>query len=148
MPVQMSKKNVEANPVTVAGVVGRKADILNGVYDPMNGVLYNGKPLFQKRDDPDKWLRFNTLDNWCVSPTSSKDANDVMCWCSSINSGMDLPTKVDKWKINLNGAEDEWQEHPPMRCFDSSSRMADRFSNTRQYESMAQGQVVGQGQAV
>jgi len=147
MPVQMVS-NVEANTVTVAGVVGSKADILNGVYDPMNGVLYNGKPLFQKRDDPDKWLRFNTLHNWCVSPTSSKDANDVMCWCSSINSGMDLPTKVDKWKINLNGAEDEWQEHPPMRCFDSSSRMADRFSNTRQYESMAQGQVVGQGQAV
>jgi hypothetical protein len=108
--------------VMVAGVVGRKADQLNGVYEP-TGDLYNGKPLFRKQNDPGwscEWLRFCTDDTWMFSSTAAKDANQTNGWCCSMQTGKDHPTKVDTWKIHSNGAQDEWEEHAPMKCIDPS----------------------------
>ncbi len=64
--------------VMVVGVVGRKADLMNGVYEPTGG-MYNGKPLFRKRNDPEKWLRFCTNNNWCFSPTQNKEGIRLLC---------------------------------------------------------------------
>jgi DNA repair exonuclease SbcCD ATPase subunit len=64
--------------VMVVGVVGRKADLMNGVYEP-TGDMYNGKPLFRKRNDREKWLRFSTNNYWCFSPTQNKEGILVFC---------------------------------------------------------------------
>jgi hypothetical protein len=123
----MKKENV-----TVAGVEGRRADALNGLYED-TGDLYNGKPLFRKRNDPGgacEWLRFPRNYEWAFSTTASKDANryddnrynDGTGDCVlSTQIGKDHPTHVNKWKIYANGAHKSWEEHAPMKCFSSHS---------------------------
>ena len=43
----------------VAGVMGEKADKLNGWYETTVN-LQNGKPLFRKLKNHETWLRFTT----------------------------------------------------------------------------------------
>jgi len=65
----------EFSPITLSGASGSNAEWINGVYDP-TGEAYNDKPLFQKRDDPGRWLRFVTFGgqmNWRVSDTANKE---------------------------------------------------------------------------
>ncbi len=114
----MKKKNV-----TVAGVEGRSAHAFNGLYED-TGDLYNGKPLFRKRNDPGgacEWLRFSTTDKWYFSDTQSKDANNTACCCHSLEAGKDHPTHVNKWNIYANGANESWETHAPMKCSSSHS---------------------------
>jgi len=62
---------------SLAGVVGRKVDSLNDVFE-VTGDLYNGNPLFWKRNDPGglfEWLRFSTNDKWLFRTTARKDVN-------------------------------------------------------------------------
>jgi hypothetical protein len=103
--------------VMVVGVVGNKKDVLNGAYEP-TGNLYNGKPLFRKRNDPGgtcEWLRFAD-GKWRFSNTACKDANNVGATCFSLGEVQDLPTQVAKWYINGNEAEDKWEVFAPMKC--------------------------------
>ena len=95
--------------------MGKRSDALNGVYEA-TGDLYNGKPLYRKRDDNDKWLLFTTTNNWCFSPSASKNSKDGKGWCFSVQTGIDHPTQVAKWKIYANGAEDKWEDHALMKC--------------------------------
>jgi hypothetical protein len=96
-------------------VVGRRAEILNGVYEA-TGDLYNGKPLYRKRNEHDKWLLFTTKNKWCFSSSASKDSKDGKGWCFSVQTGVDNPTQVVKWIIYANGAEDNLEEHASMKC--------------------------------
>jgi hypothetical protein len=67
-----------ALPVSVAilsGASGPSARFINGVFSP-TGEEYNGKPLFRKVVDPDKWLRCTKTGFWVVTDTASKEAND------------------------------------------------------------------------
>jgi hypothetical protein len=122
----MKKENV-----TVAGVEGRRANELNGLYEA-TGDLYNGKPLFRKRKDPGgacEWLRFTRNYAWAFSTTASKDANrdnvgtgDWVRSCDGwLEAGKDHPTLVNKWKIYANGGHKSWGEHAPMKCISSHS---------------------------
>jgi hypothetical protein len=107
--------------VTVAGVEGRRANALNGLYED-TGDLYNGKPLFRKRNDPGgafEWLRNDKDNQWLFSDTQSKDANNTGCCCASVEAGKDHPTHVNKWSIYANGAIELWEEHAPMKCIGS-----------------------------
>jgi hypothetical protein len=103
--------------VLIEGVVGRKANLLNGVYEPTH-EWHNGKPLFQKQGDPDKWLRFDLDNQWVISPTASKEANNSGCWCHSVESdiAIDHPIKVKSWTIYANGSDDKWEVHAAMKC--------------------------------
>ena len=54
------------------GVKGPK-EFLNGTYDPV-GIL-NGKPLFRKRGDDSRWLRYTLKGtHWMISDTANKGA--------------------------------------------------------------------------
>jgi hypothetical protein len=118
---------MEKENVTVAGVEGRRADAINGMYEA-TGNLYNGKPLFRKRNDPGgecEWLRFTRNDKWAFSTTTSKDVNrcnfGTSDWVLSTHSGKDHPTHVKRWKIYANGANESWENHAPMKCISSHS---------------------------
>ena len=77
--------------------MGKKANLLNGVYEPTR-ECHNGKPLFQKQCDPDKWLRFDINNRWIICSTASKEDNNSVCWYHSLESGIDIdnPIKVKK----------------------------------------------------
>jgi hypothetical protein len=121
----MKKENV-----TVEGVEGRRADAINGLYED-TGDLYNGKPLFRKRNDPGgacEWLRFTRNDKWAFSTTTSKDANrdnvgtgDWVRSCDGWLEAVNHPTHVNRWKIYANGADESWGKHAPMKCISSHS---------------------------
>jgi len=76
--------------VTVSGATGTNAAYVNGTYAP-TGELHNGKTLFRKVNDPDKWLRYSKNDSWMVSSTSDKDANNNLCWAHSVEKDLAHP---------------------------------------------------------
>jgi hypothetical protein len=103
--------------VIIAGVVGWRKYELNGLYEA-TGDLYNGKPLFRKRNDPGgacEWLRNDKRNQWLFSKTQDKDANNTACLCCSLEAGKDHPTHVNKWNI-LKWHYLTWEEHAPMKC--------------------------------
>ena len=100
--------------IMVAGVMGEKADKLNGWYETTD--LQNGKPLFRKLKNPDAWLRFTTDNTWTFSDTSDKELNNTNGWCVSVEAGKDLPTHVHSWKIGE-------EEHAQIKCIDAAKRL-------------------------
>jgi hypothetical protein len=102
--------------VMVAGVMGEKADKLNGWYET-TVHLQNGKPLFRKLKNPDTWLRFTRDNTWMFSDTSDKDLNNTNGWCVSVQTGKDLPTHVHSWKI------EEEEEEAQIKCIDAAKRL-------------------------
>jgi hypothetical protein len=102
--------------IMVAGVMGEKADKLNGWYQTTVD-LQNGKPLFRKLKNPDTWLRFTTDNTWMFSGTSDKDLNNTDGWCVSVEAGKDLPTHVHCWKI------EEEEEEAQIKCIDAAKRL-------------------------
>jgi hypothetical protein len=103
-----------SSPVLIGGVVGKKANVLNGVYEPTR-QLHNGKPLFQKQGDPDKWLRFDVKKLWLFCATANKDANNSVSWCHSVETDIEHPTKVKNWTI-YDRSENKWEVHAAMKC--------------------------------
>jgi hypothetical protein len=103
--------------VLIGGVVGKKAKLLNGVYEPAR-EWQNGKPLFQKQGDPDKWLRFDVKPQLMICSTASKEANNSERWCHSVESDIDIdhPIKVKSWTTYANGSNDKWEVHAAMKC--------------------------------
>jgi hypothetical protein len=117
--VQGSDGNAAIN---VSGVMGEKADLLNGWYETTD--LQNGKPLFRKLKNPDTWLRFTTDNEWIFSGTSDKDLNNTDGWCVSVEAGKDLPTLVDMWNIYANEIRVPFRkEHAPMKCMHTAKRL-------------------------
>jgi hypothetical protein len=96
--------------IMVGGVMGKKADMLNGWYETTEN-LQNGKPLFRKLKNPDTWIRFTTDHTWMFSDTSDKDLNNTDGWSVSVEAGKDLPTHVDSWKIVEEEKEEEVSEN-------------------------------------
>ena len=91
----------ESSTVRITGVTGANKDIINGVYEP-TGEAYNGRALFRKKGDGDKWLRYVTsesLNDWRVSSTSHKDANDDIGWLQCGEKGLEDPTQATSWKV-------------------------------------------------
>ena len=111
-----------SSSVLISGVVGKNANALNGVYEPMR-ILQNGKPVFQKQGDPDKWLRFDVKNRWLFCPTASKDANNSLSWCHSVETDIEHPTKVKSWNIYANGCGGKWQVDAAMKCTPAITRV-------------------------
>ena len=86
----------------MVGAQGPNAANVNGVYEPVDEA-YNGKVLFRKRGDADKWLRYTTTQKWVVSSTASKDANNTTGWCMSVELGLASPMEVSSWEIAVGG---------------------------------------------
>jgi hypothetical protein len=102
--------------VMVAGVMGEKADKLNGWYETTVD-LQNGKPLFRNLKNPETWLRFTTDNTWMFSDTSDKDLDNTNGWCVSVEAGKDLPTHVHSWKIEKE------EEEAQIKCIDAAKRL-------------------------
>ncbi len=72
---------------------------------------------YSKLKNPDTWLRFTTENTWMFSHTSDKDLNNTGGWCVSVEAGKDLPTHVDRWKI------EEKEEEAQIKCIDAAKRL-------------------------
>ena len=61
---------------------------------PHSGEAYNGRALFQKKEDSDKWLLYNKDKTWWVTSTENKDANDTRGWCRLLHPSANLGSQV------------------------------------------------------
>jgi hypothetical protein len=109
MPIFPKTNNIQQDSRLVL-LGGCSKAFINGVYCPML-ELYNGKPLFQKEGDKNKWLLFNKNNKWMVTDTSSKDSNDGSGFCISTISGLAHPIEAKAWKIVV---DDDWVEQAGM----------------------------------
>ena len=87
----------------MSGAVGDNAKHINGVFKP-SGEIQNGREMYVRVDNPDKWLRFMANGKWAVSSASDKDANNLTSWCSSQDLDANDPTQVRSWSV-YNGKE-------------------------------------------
>ena len=56
----------------ISGTEGREAWVVNGVFDPVEGVS-EGMPVYRKRDNADRWLEFDAPRRvWVVTDTEVK----------------------------------------------------------------------------
>ena len=85
-------------PLPLSGAKGRNASWINGVYVPVD-ELYNDHVLYQKRSDPDVYLRYvKQRDYWMVSDNASKAENNAMGWAHCAEKELPLPTLAKTWK--------------------------------------------------
>jgi len=88
--------------VVISGATGNNSGSINGVFAP-TAEVYNGKPLFQKVCDPEKWLLYTKNDYWVVSNTVGKEANDGTGRCISVEFGLAHPTMATAWEVVQDG---------------------------------------------
>ena len=89
--------------VVLSGATGPLSVYINGVFAP-TGKEHNGKPLFQKvGDGPDRWLCYNTNDQWMVMDTADKEANNRSGRCHSVKAGLPHPTLAMEWNVAKDG---------------------------------------------
>ena len=85
-------------PLPLSGAKGPSASVINGVYVPVD-ELYNDHVLYQKRSDPDKYLRYVKQNgSWKVSNNASKAANNDKGLAHSAETELPLPTLAKTWK--------------------------------------------------
>mmetsp|Transcript_2498 Transcript_2498/g.6292 ORF Transcript_2498/g.6292 Transcript_2498/m.6292 type:complete len:1139 (-) Transcript_2498:33-3449(-) len=96
--------------VVLSGASGPNAYWVNGAYDPV-GTMYNGKPLFQKRHDKQRWLRYaidNDVNTWRVSDTDSVKTNDDKGYAYGGGAEVLDPSSIKRWYMwNSSWALDE-----------------------------------------
>jgi hypothetical protein len=88
--------------VRVSGAFGSSAAVVNGLYQSA-GTTYNGRLLFRKTTDPDKWLRFGPSRVWIVSDTRAKEENNTLGWATSTEANLDTPLDAKAWNIFTDG---------------------------------------------
>ena len=99
----------------IAGATGPSAALVNGTYQPIDET-YNGRVLFRKEGDGDKWLMYVTTDGsnyWMVSTTASKDANNGGGWAYCNEKGLPDPTQAATWKVVDSGG---FLKQPAVTC--------------------------------
>ena len=98
-------------PLPLSGAKGPAASVINGVYVPVD-ELYNDHVLYQKRSDPDKYLRYaKQSGDWRVSNNASKAANSDRGWACCAETELPLPTLAKTWK-ELDGGS--WAVTPAL----------------------------------
>ena len=85
-------------PLPLSGAKGPNASVINGVYVPVDEV-YNDHVLYQKRSDPDWYLRYVKQNGyWSVSRSTDKDANNKTGKAHCAETFLPLPTLAKTWK--------------------------------------------------
>ena len=79
--------------IHITGATGPHARKVNGVYE-LTDEIHNGRALFRKKDDNDKWLRYVPNKTWMVSSTSDKDKNNSSGWLCSLEADLIDPTQA------------------------------------------------------
>lgn len=72
--------------------------------------MHNGKPLFQKEGDKEKWLLFSKIGSWMIAATSSKDANDGKGWCKTVVKGSAHPVEAKAWQVCTGSEPPGWED--------------------------------------
>ena len=82
----------------MSGATGTNAYLINGAFMATEETL-NGRAVFQKADNKDRWVIYSTTYQWHVTDTESKEANDTNCtaYCTDIN--LVLPTLATSWEV-------------------------------------------------
>ena len=93
----------------ISGATGPCSFLINGVYDPVDDELHNDRPVFQKRGDGDKWLRFTSRRRWVVSNTSRKENDSHGCWAYCVEKDVMDPSFARRWKVLQT---DNFEEQP------------------------------------
>ena len=57
----------------------------------------NGKPLFQKQGDGNKWIRKLPDGRWAISDTKSKDLNTNESWARTPEASLYHPSDAFQW---------------------------------------------------
>ena len=83
-------------PLPLSGAKGPSASVINGVYVPVD-ELHNDHVLYQKRSDPDKYLRYVKQHGCWVVSNTAKAANDAMGWAGCAEKELPLPTLAKTW---------------------------------------------------
>ena len=102
-----------AVPLRIAGATGPAASLVNGVYTPVPGELYNGHAIFVNAGEPDKYLRYLPNHSWAVGRTEDKDANNSRGWACSVEGGVALPQDAKSWRVGVG--PDKWEVQPDVR---------------------------------
>jgi len=84
--------------VSITGATGKNSENINGRY-VFTGERFNGKALFQREGDREKFLLLDKNKSWMVSPTSDKEGNTGAGWCFSVETDLLHPTAVRNWKV-------------------------------------------------
>ena len=88
-----------SHPLHMRGVTGYCSAEVNGIYDPTD-ELSCGQPVYVKRGDSDKCIRFWTASgNWLVSPVSNK-GKDGNGWAYLKHSGrLEAASSMSDWQV-------------------------------------------------
>lgn len=87
--------------VLIRGAAGVNSEAVNGDYLEVERT-YNGKRLFAKEGDDDRWLRFvgtGNLNQWRVSSTQSLVSNDDKGYIYGVEHDQDNPAGVKDWFV-------------------------------------------------
>eukprot|EP00729_Bicosta_minor_P004234 gene4234-biopygen17831 len=93
---------VAASGFTVAGATGNYARRVNGAFSK-TGAMQNGKPVYSKDGDADKWCYCGPTGKWYVARTARKDGNKNAGWAASIELGLAAPHLAKAWEVLVNG---------------------------------------------
>ena len=79
------------------GVKGENAWLVNGVFDPVEGVS-EGMPVYRKRDNADMWLEYFSK-RWMIKPTRCRGTGT--CWARLLCDPPRLPehTLGSVWQL-------------------------------------------------
>lgn len=81
----------------VSGVTGSNTWI-NGFFE-LQHSLYNEKPLWRKRDDPNKWLLCLPSRRWCVCDTRHKESGREKYYMRIVDPDAVLPLGIKTWAV-------------------------------------------------
>ena len=112
-------------PLRISEAAGDDALFVNGVYEPVQGELYNGHAVYCKAGEPGWWLRYCHHHCWAVSDTESKDANDSAGKAFSAEKGAAWPQDVKTWKLCATMDSDELVKQPSVRVVTLTAQVCD-----------------------
>lgn len=82
--------------MTLSGATGSNSASVNGIYVLAEERL-NGKPVYVKRGDVDRWLLYTTEKKWAVS--SSLDAGSKASYYAYSEVGVAHPASAKSWHM-------------------------------------------------
>ncbi len=84
-------------PIVLRGATGPNSALVNGTY-VLTAERLNGKPVYAKKGDADRWLFFATDKRWFASDTVSKEGNKTV-GSAYTEPGLAHPATAKTWQV-------------------------------------------------
>lgn len=121
----------QAVSVQILGATGPHGDLINGVYSPTGGQLYNERALYRKesKDRHSPWLRYTREGKWCVSDSHAKNLNQNAGLLQAWVNGGEFPQDSKDWRVLMeapDATDGLWTSVPALsvRVFTAEDRAA------------------------